>query len=131
MSELDPNREALRNLSVDQEALDIVRARVMAELRSRRRSLWAWPVVAAACLAILAAWITLPKFSTPAPPQPVEFAKAPKLVKWTVKPVHRAARPPRKRPAEVASAEPLVVKMLTNDPDVIVIWLFNQSGGSE
>jgi hypothetical protein len=28
----------------------------------------------------------------------------------------------------VAAKEPLVVKMLTNDPDVIIVWLIDQKG---
>jgi hypothetical protein len=130
--EIEENRAALRSVPVNVAVLDAVRHRVLGELQSRnRRRPWMWPAAAAACVAIVGAWFALPLARNPVPPQPVEFAKAPKLVEWTVKPVRRTVRVPRNHAPDVASREPLKVKMLTNDPDVIVIWLIDQKGGSE
>lgn len=138
--EMEENRAALQSLAVDRGALGAVRARVLGEIqpRKRRRAWWTWSAAAAAaCVAILSAGLILPRFKNPARPGPVEFATAPKLVEWTVKPARRTvrippdlARIPRPQAPAVASAEPLVVKMLTNDPDVIIVWLIDQKGGS-
>ena len=137
--EMEENRAALAVLSADPAACDAVRARVLAEIRlqRRRRAWWIWPAAVAACAALVVALMVARRFGSPAPPRPVEFAKAPKLMEWTAKPspslVRRAARV-RPRPAPVvpqpvvAQKEPLVVKMLTNDPDVIIVWLIDQKG---
>jgi hypothetical protein len=122
--ELEMNRTALGSLTVDAAALDAVRRNVLGEIRRDRRRSWIWPLVAAACVAIVSAALVLTRLENPELPRPVEFAKAPQLVEWTVQP-----RPVQHRhAATVAQREPLVVKMLTNDPDVIIVWLIDQKG---
>jgi len=126
--EIAANRAALRPLEIQPAALDAVRSRVLGEIRSQQRRFrwWTWPAAMAACAALVCALFISPRFRNPAPPQPVEFAKAPRLEHWTVsEPVRPAARV---RAATVATREPLVVKMLTNDPDVIIVWLVDQKG---
>jgi hypothetical protein len=128
--EIAANRAALQSLEIPPVALDAVRSRVLAEIRSRERRSrwWTWPAAMAACAALVCALFILPRFRNPAPPQPIEFAKTPHLEHWTVS---EPARPTtRVRPATVANREPLVVKMLTNDPDVIIVWLVDQKGDS-
>jgi anti-sigma factor RsiW len=129
--EIEENRAALRSLEVDGPALEAVRRGVLAEIRSQRHARRrAWIAAAAACVAMVCAVSVLPSFKNPAPPRPVEFAKTPRLEHWTVAPpvrrTVRSARPHRR--TLVANGQPLVVKMLTDDPDVIVIWLVDQKG---
>ena len=125
--EIQENRAALQSLVVDRVALDAVRGRVLGEIKSQRRRVtaWAWPAAAAAGIAILCVALLWPRFRSVAPPDAVQFAKAPKLIEWTAKPVRRNIRAAHKHEAIVAR-EPLVVKMLTNDPDVIIVWLVDQ-----
>ena len=125
--ELEANRVALRWMEIDAQTFDQVRRRVIAEIQAekRRKAWWMWPVAAAACIVIL--WGALEsrpwsRFENPARPGLVGFSKAPPKIEWSVKPV-------RPRPASFAARrEPLVVKMLTNDPNVIIIWLVDQKG---
>jgi predicted anti-sigma-YlaC factor YlaD len=128
--EIEENRAALQSLAVDGAALDAVRRGVLADIRSRRRRsmAWAWSAAAAACLAILSAAFVSTRFKNPAPPHAVQFTKAPKLVQWTPKPARRNVRVQHQHEPAVAQREPLVVKMLTNDPDVIIVWLVDQKG---
>jgi predicted anti-sigma-YlaC factor YlaD len=130
-SEIQENRAALQSLRVDRVALDAVRARVLGEIKSGRRRItaWAWPAAAAASIAILCVALIWPRFRSVAPPDAVQFAKTPKLVEWTAKAARRDVRLAHKHDVIVAR-EPLVVKMLTNDPDVIIVWLIDQKGDS-
>jgi hypothetical protein len=122
--ELEANRAALRSLEIDAQAFDIVRQRVLFDIHSgkRRTSWWLWPSVAAACaVAFIAAWLR-PNFENPGRPPAIEFSKAPPRIEWTVK------QAPQRPVPVVARAEPLVVKIFTNDPNVIIIWLVDQKG---
>ena len=122
--ELRANVAAMRSVAIDERAFDMVRRRVLAQIQTReqRRTWWIWPAAAAACVAFLCGAVLWPRFQNPAPPALVAFSKAPPKIEWGVKPV---------RPVPVSLAarrEPLVVKMLTNDPNVIIIWLVDQKG---
>jgi predicted anti-sigma-YlaC factor YlaD len=130
--EIEDNRAALQSLGVDGAAFDAVRGRVLGEIQTRRRrtAAWAWSAAAAACVAILCASFVVPRFQNPPPPRPPEFAKAPKLVEWTVQPARQTVRVSHRHAPAVANVEPLVIKMLTNDPDVIVVWLIDPKGDS-
>jgi hypothetical protein len=123
-AEFEANREALRDIEVDAAAFDTVRGRVLDRIRAKRRAAaWGWAVGIAACIALAWATVAALRFgysAAPAPPPvlaemprpaPV-FASAPNLA-----PVH-ARRAKRPRPGG-----PLVVKMLTNDPNVVIIWI--------
>ena len=128
--EIEQNRFALSTKAIDPAAFDGVRRRVLDQIQAekRRSAWWAWPAAVAACVALLVSSALVLKLRNPAPPRPVEFAKAPKLVQWTV-PARVRSAPPR-RARIVAHRDPLVVKMLTNDPDVIIVWLVDQKGDS-
>jgi len=143
--ELDSNRVALRELSVHPAAFDAVRRRVLDEIQAKRRRAiwWAWPVAAAACVAILCVMYLLPRTQGPVAPTVAGIpAQAPVVVqeKAPVREVarHRGVhrRPGAGRSADAArksacaTCEPLTVKMLTSDPDVIIIWLVDQKGDS-
>lgn len=133
--EIEANRGAIRALALESSAYSAVRRGVLAEIQAerRRRAWWAWSAAAAACVAIFTVSMLVARFNTVAPPAPVAFAKAAPRIEWT--PTPRRSHPPIRhaRGAEVAHAstakqEPLVVKMLTNDPDVIIVWLVDPKG---
>ena len=145
--ELDANRVALRELTVHPATFDAVRRRVLDEIQVKRRRAiwWGWPAVtAAACLAILCLVYLLPRTQRPVAPKLVQVPveSAPSVAQAA--PMTRAVRHPgvHHRPPGVgrsasaarrsacATCEPLTVKMLTSDPDVIIIWLVDQKGDS-
>ena len=116
--------------TVDGSLLAAVRAGVRAKIDNGRRVLWPWVAAAAAALALLA------MFRAPSPPparkaRPVTIAQVPKdsSVAAPLVSVHRPGRSSRPRiRAPKGPAPPLVVKMLTNDPDIVIIWLVDQTG---
>ncbi len=131
--EFEKNAEAMRELTIPPAAFAAVRQRVLSEIQAKRRrtAWWGWPAVgAAACVAIL-----FVSYLPSNPPRPVALVarKDPPKIEWTVAhPVRQKssgrllaqARPARK-------TEPLaIVKMLTDDPNVIIIWLVDQKGDS-
>ncbi|HLK19896.1 MAG TPA: hypothetical protein VKT81_13120 [Bryobacteraceae bacterium] len=133
--EFGKNAEAMRELNLPPAAFTAVRARVLGEIRARqrRKTWWICLTAAAAACATLLFVTHLP--SNPPPPAPIVARKDPPKIEWTPAVVHRVhhtssgrylaqARPVRK-------TEPLaVVKMLTDDPNVIIIWLVDQKGDS-
>jgi hypothetical protein len=130
--EFEENASALRDLRVPEAAFAAVRQRVLSGIQEKKRRTvwWTWSAVAAAaCMALLAVAL-VPR--DPAPPMPIVAKKEPPKIEWPVQPVHHKssgrslaqARPARK-------TEPIVaVKMLTDDPNVIIIWLVDQKGDS-
>jgi len=89
-----------------------LRARVLAEVeRPRRRALWLLPILAAPALLLL--W-PLPNVE-PLPARAIAAPAAPLLRK----PV--AAKP---------KPEPLLVKIETDNPDVVIYWLAETTGDS-
>jgi hypothetical protein len=123
----------------DGSTLAEVRAAVLAEV-SRRRPARTWPRYAAAAALLLA--LTGAQFwrsharttaelrfsatiATPRAPMVSMPAPAPR------KHFDHAARHVRRKPrlAPVFKSEPLVVKMLTSDPQVVIYWLVDQNGG--
>src|SRR5260370_3002050 len=136
--EIEQNRAALLSFEIHPAALHAVRRRVLhqIEAKKRRTTWWAWSAVAtAACAAIL--FVSYVRsWKNPAPPKvaPIVAQAAP-----PANPAPRAHRPARHKfgPALAAHAvrpaqktEPLVIKMLTNDPNVIIIWLVDPKGDS-
>jgi anti-sigma factor RsiW len=118
-----------------------VRARVLAELgRGRRRwwlQRWAFGLATAALLLLVVLWMWPARRSapqpqvvrvSPAPEVPVTAPKGPAPA--PVPHVSRRARTPRPaRPKPVVEpAKPLVVKLVTDDPDVVIYWLTETRG---
>ena len=141
--ELERNRVALQAVEIHPAAFDAVRLRVLNEIgaKKRRGAWWAWPASAAAvCVAILCASVILQSWKNPAPPMPMVATRNPPKIERTsapLPPVVRAHHRVRRHFGPVTASagpahhpEPLVVKMLTNDPDVIIIWLVDQKGDS-
>lgn len=135
--EIEANRTALQELAVDSAALTAVRLGVLNRIEAgkRRGAWWTWSLAGAACAAVVLITAMLPGLRNTAPPRPVEFAKNPPKIEWTVQPTPR----PRARPdfgpvvakaAPAQNTESMTVKMLTNDPNVIIIWLVDKKGDS-
>jgi hypothetical protein len=135
--ELERNRAALQAVTIHPAAFDAVRLRVLDEIRAKKQrgAWWAWSAVAAAaCVAMLCVSVFLPSWKNPAPPRPLVAAKNPPKIEWTPAPAHQRLHhkfgPVSASAGPAHNPEPLVVKMLTNDPNVIIIWLVDQKGDS-
>jgi len=127
----------LRNEYVDASAFEQVRVNVLAA-RSRSWRSVAWPryaIAAGIVIALLSGWLMRRQADhtvvgvqsvhpiLPAPPsQPVIQPRQPKVL------AARVRRRPR-RQAPRFKSEPLVVKMITDDPQVVIYWLVDQNGG--
>jgi hypothetical protein len=108
----------------DAALLVTVRSGVMARVRKRRVVLWPWAAAAAIAAASLA--LSLRMRVEPIRPvmqAPVVVAQQPAAAKPAVR-RKRQILPRRDTP----DAEPLVVKMLTDDPDIVIVWLVDQTG---
>ncbi|HKE25831.1 MAG TPA: zf-HC2 domain-containing protein [Bryobacteraceae bacterium] len=111
-----------------------VRGRVLAEIDARPRRRWEWAAALAAAALLLAGVFVF--LRTPhqksSPRRPVAAVTAPPAPS-----IAAPARPPTRRrrlgapirrvrgtvnPAEVSS-EPVVVKLLTDDPNVVIYWI--------
>ena len=115
-----------------------VRARVMAELEQKRRPLWAWAWsfgLAAAAVALLVT-LALRPGRTPERRAPVVAVNHPPVVvahEPAVPPpphrrvARRAARPPIV--PDTPDPEPLIVKLQTDDPNVVIYWIADRKRG--
>ena len=129
-----------------------VRARVVAELEQKRRPLWrwAWSFGLAAAIAALLVMLALRPGRTPersAPvlvvrlPQPLsnvrgsERASEPRTLESGMGPNHP---PPHRRVArrvvrpiapDTPDPEPLIVKLQTDDPNVVIYWIADRKRG--
>jgi len=105
-----------------------VRARVWSELQSkRRRRIWNW-VWAGGCAALVAAALALaPGPLAVAPPAVVRLPAPPPPILPPVLPVARRHLHPR-HPVSARSAGPVTVKLLTDDPNVVIYWIIDQQG---
>ncbi len=130
-----PCRELARALSESQAALrslaeDDLDDRALAAWGTRfrrpepaapRRWRWAW--AAAAAMALLAAPLLL-RQAPPVPPPPVPIAS---LAPPPVDLLPQRQKPPRRhvrhRPQPAVSSEPLLVKLETSDPNVVIYWI--------
>jgi hypothetical protein len=138
--ELEENRAALGEIAVPPAAFEAVRRRVLGEIEGKRRraTWWGWFAVAsAACLAVLGILYALPRLQNPAAPAALAAKMGPPRIEWTLPRIRRVAARPRihhkfgpdfAKATPAQKTEPLVVKMLTNDPNVIIIWLVDQKG---
>ena len=129
--EFEKNAAAMRELTIPPAAFAAVRQRVLSEIQEKKRRTmwWTWlSVAAAACIAISVSFVP----QNPGAPIPIIAKKDPPKIEWTPRSVqhHSSGRLlARARPAR--KTEPLaVIKMLTDDPNVIIIWLVDQKGDS-
>ena len=104
-----------------------VRARVLGELERRRVPVWrrAWVYGLAAAALVLAAGVWLRPGVQPPPVAVVRPPAAPA----TEPVVQREKRVPvHKRVARVAPTEPLLIKLETDNPDVVLYWIADKRG---
>lgn len=112
-----------------------VRARVLSQLAERRRPqrIWVYGLAAAAVLAIFVGWIHWPARVPPQPApvhsgQPLAIREAPaRAPAATAGRRQRIARRPESAAYRVVGPPPihppLVVKLVTNDPNVVIYWI--------
>jgi hypothetical protein len=110
-------------------------AEAMRDMRLRPRMHWEWALAAAAMIVMaFGAW-RMTRVEKPTAPVKIALARgaAPREIQ---QPVHiaKAVAPvarPKVRRVKHEPAEPLRVKMLTSDPDVVIYWIVDRKGGSE
>jgi len=132
--ELEHSQAALRSLREEEApaaALAEVRGRVLDEIASRKPSWWfalRWHYALAPAAAAVALVVAL-SLRPPLPPSP-----GPPSLSLPAPAIAKSASPPSvRRPAPKPAAalrEPLLVKMFTDDPDVVIYWLIDAEGGS-
>jgi putative zinc finger protein len=114
-----------------------VRARVMSRIDARRRQRWAWGAVFASVAAALAASVWMR--TTPVPDPPVAAAgvtgaairgtdvpladRRPQRSTLRRRPARGPAADRGSAPLPSVSTEPIVVKLLTDDPNVVIYWI--------
>jgi hypothetical protein len=116
------------------EAVPSVRAEVTAEIRkraaTRRMVRWGWALAAAAGVA-MAIGVSIRARPEKVVAPAVTVAEVPKL--HMVRPdekIYILPEAPVKK-KRVRKSETLMVKMLTDDPDVVIYWQIETKGGSE
>jgi hypothetical protein len=135
-AEFEKNAAAMREVTIPPAAFAAVRQRVLSEMQAKKRraAWWTWSAVAAAaCVAMVCVAYLAPG---PQRPRALVARKDPPRIEWTARPVaqrvhHKSSGRLLRGRAPVRKTEPLaVVKMLTDDPNVIIIWLVDQKGDS-
>ncbi|HVW10080.1 MAG TPA: zf-HC2 domain-containing protein [Bryobacteraceae bacterium] len=122
---------AMRDESAGEGVFSAVRACVLKEISGSRRPicLKAWPAFAAAiaCTAILVVLLR----PVPTPPQPLpEVREAEPSVSLPAVPETAPARAAKPHVTPIhKQSEPLVIQMLTDDPNVIIYWIADARGG--
>ncbi len=123
--------KALRGEFVEDLVFQEVRARTLGGI-SRDRKAWArYAIAAGLVLALLAGWMWRARPGAKLDFKPVA-GMSPRPTVAEVKTPPMTARVARKRAPRRApsfKAEPLVVKMITDDPDVVIYWLVDRNGG--
>lgn len=130
----------LRGETVEEAALDGIRARVLERLGAMPavRPAWSWRLASALAAAVLVAgvfWVATDRSAPPLPRPAVVAPPAPQLAVVPTAPraVTRVAK--RRKPAAPKQArpqtqsEPLLVKLETSDPDVVIYWIVEPKGG--
>ena len=135
-ADIRESQSALKELRVDfveESALHEVRAEVLYGLSISRKST-AWPRYAIAAMLLAGLWAgwlwrartaALPEVQARAvmiAPPPFVAVPAQRVRTARVTRQHR-------QPAPAFQSEPLVVKMITDDPQVVIYWLVSQNGG--
>jgi len=134
--------KALRGETVEEALLLRTRQRVLARLAAQRperlRVAWRWACALPAGLMVgLGAWMFLGRGPAPAPVPHQEPAQAPRaqvsrLAESAPRPAIRTAFPSRRAVRPVArppaAPQPLLVKLITDDPSVVIYWLIETKG---
>lgn len=138
--ELAGNAAALRSLEPPEAAYTALRARVMGALPQQRRpAAWWWPVPACAA-AIAVVWSFAAFRPQPVPP-PVAITYRVPAPEFAYQRTERKPSPMLRRATHNMGwsetqqrSEVAAIKLLTDDPNVVIIWLpneeANKKGGS-
>jgi anti-sigma factor RsiW len=124
--------KSLRSDFVKEAVFEEVRAGVLRNLSTPQRAgVWPRYVIAAMLLMGLGAgwlWLTQPAATLDVQPRAAVIASPPLVA--MVPPLRvRPARVWRRRTRPAFKSEPLVVKMITDDPQLVIYWLVDQNGG--
>jgi hypothetical protein len=130
VSDLAAIADGMRAMDADAASYAVVRARVMEAVRPRRRFVWFYAAAAAlatACLALI--WITAP-LRAPAPGPPAALAYRISPPEWKPPVVVQAKRGVVRRPfrPQPPPEQLTAIKLLTDDPNVVIIWLLDKKG---
>ena len=102
-----------------------VRARVMSELARRSRPWWplgrVWAAAASAAVLLVAARVDWSPNVEPLPAVALAYPAAPEVRKVTPRP-QRALKAPKTK------GESLLVRVVTDDPDVVIYWIADAKG---
>jgi len=132
-AEIEKNRAAVADVRIDAAAFTAVRQRVLSEIQAqKRRSFrWTWSAAAATvCIAVFSALYIEQRPQNFAAPAPL-VARIDPPQGWMQKAIPTSSGRHIGKPRPVQKTEPVVaVKMLTDDPNVIIIWLVDQKGDS-
>lgn len=107
-------------------AFTALRARLLEQIarepRPSRRLAWILPLLAAAATAVVLLPRPVEPIRTTVTPPPAPLLEQP-VAPATARPI--APKRPRRRPKPRPPAEPLMVKLVTDDPDVVIYWIPN------
>lgn len=127
--DLDLALRELKDEPLPPGAEEAVRSRVFAEIEKPRRRwwTWAWAPALAACLVL---WMVIPREQPPMSPPPV-LAHAPQSP--LLSPPPAVVKPVRVKAAQAPRHEPQTqfVKLVTDDPDVVILWAMNSEGDAQ
>lgn len=126
--EVERSLEVLKDAHLEEIApahFAAVRARVFARIDQTRRH-WIWRLAFAAATLFAILYPALMREREVVPPPPVRPAAAPAPAPYVARHVEKK-RVVRRR-VERPQTEPLVVKMLTDDPNVVIYWITDQRG---
>jgi anti-sigma factor RsiW len=138
LQDLQASQAAVRQWAsepVDTALLAAVRAGVLSRIEDRRRLIWPWVAAVAMAAALIAVFLVPPRKPAAESPAPVPIAQTPPVSGGADPPVR--SRRPRRRSVAVRTppkahvsepTPPLVVKMFTDDPDIVIIWLVDKTG---
>ena len=137
VAECEDCRALAREIRANAEALVALQGEEMVVtpfVYPRRFRPWIWVSAAAAAALVLGIFPRVPErkvivMPEVTPPSPVKMAAGPKTTKRT-QAVRAQPRPAPPQPLP-EPAQPLLVKMLTPDPDVVIYWLIDPVEGEK
>ncbi|HEY3441459.1 MAG TPA: hypothetical protein VGK29_11930 [Paludibaculum sp.] len=124
--DLDLALTDLRDEDVPGAALAQVRARVLAEVRPARTKWWHWAWVPALAAALVVVAIVPRQQPIMEPPPLLARAPAAQPLSRPVPPIVR-----RVQPATPRSEETQFARILTDDPNIVILWALNTEGESQ
>lgn len=124
--------EALRELrdaaEIPPVAYAAVRARAMERVAEGRRRVWPLWIAAATAAAGVASMLFLRTTPPATPPVAAAIPVAASPAPAPVPPLPIVRVRHRRHPKPALPGEPLQIKMLTDDPDVVIYWIVDKKG---